>query len=90
MVILIVYKFKKIMGSFEKIIIRHKRMGYDLNHVMRQYACLVMNPITVDNFAALFYCTLSDSMMTPTYSYSFYLVVRPELFRLLLGPPGLK
>ena len=34
------------------IIIRHKRIGYDLN-AMRQSACLVINPITVDNFAAL-------------------------------------
>ena len=31
-----------------KIIIRHKRIGYDLN-VMRQSLCLVINPITIDN-----------------------------------------
>ena len=37
--------------QFRKIIIRHKRIGYDLN-VMWQSACLVINPITVDNFAA--------------------------------------
>ena len=53
------YKFKKIMGrtdfseQFRKIIIGHKGIGYDLN-VMRQSACLVMTPITVDNLAALF------------------------------------
>ena len=35
---------------FRKIIIRHKRIGYDL-YVMQQSACLVINPITVDNFA---------------------------------------
>ena len=55
--------------QFRKIIIRHKRIGYDLN-VMRQSACLVINLITVDNFAALFNCTLvnrsSDSLMGPT------------------------
>ena len=40
----LVYKFKKIMGrtdfsdQFQKIIIRHKRIGYDLN-IMRQSAC---------------------------------------------------
>ena len=45
--------------SFEKIIIRHKRIGYDLN-VMRQSACLVINPITVKNIAALYYCTPVD------------------------------
>ena len=54
---------------FRKIIIRHKPIGYDLN-VMRQSACLVINPITVDNFAALFNCRpvnrASDSMMVPT------------------------
>ena len=54
---------------FRKIIIRHERIGYDLN-AMRQSACLVINPITVDNFAALFNCTpvdlASDSMMAPT------------------------
>ena len=71
----LVYKFKKIMGwtdfadQFRKIIIRHKRIGYDIN-VMRQSACLVIKQITADNFAALFNCTpvdrASDSMMAPT------------------------
>ena len=71
----LVYKFKKIMGrtdfadQFRKIIIRHKRIGHDLN-VMRPSTCLVINPITVSNFAALFNCTpvdlVSDSMMAPT------------------------
>ena len=55
--------------QFRKVMIRHKRICYDLN-VMRQSACLVINPVTVDNFAALFICTLvdraSDSMMAPT------------------------
>ena len=55
--------------QFRKIIVRHKRIGYDLN-VMRPSACLVINPITVDNFAALFNCTpvdrASDSIMAPT------------------------
>ena len=54
---------------FHKIIITNKHIGYDLN-IMRQSACLVINPITVDNFAALFNCTpvdrASDSMMAPT------------------------
>ena len=55
--------------QFCKIIIRHKRIGHDLN-VMRQFACLVINPMTVDNFAALFNFTrvdrASDSMMAQT------------------------
>ena len=50
----LVYKFKKIRGKtdfsdqFRKIIMRYKRIGYNLN-VMRQSACLVINPITVDS-----------------------------------------
>ena len=55
--------------QFRKVIIRHKRIGYDLN-VMRQSAFLVINPITVDNFVALFNCTPvdreSDTMMGST------------------------
>ena len=55
--------------QFRKIIMRYKRIGYNLN-VMRQSACLVINPITVDGYAALFNCTpvdrASDSMMAPT------------------------
>ena len=55
--------------QFPKIIIRHKRIGYELN-VVRQSACLVINPVTVDNFASLFNCSpvdrASDSMMAPT------------------------
>ena len=38
-------------NQFRKIIIRNKRTGYDLN-VMRHSACLVVNAIPVDNFAA--------------------------------------
>ena len=55
--------------QFRKTIRCNKRIGFDLN-VMRQSACLVINPITVDNFAAFFNCTsvdrASDSMMAPT------------------------
>ena len=52
--------------QFRKKIICNKRIGYDLN-VMS--ACLVINPMTVDNVAALFNCTsmdrASDTMMAP-------------------------
>ena len=55
--------------QFRKIITRYRRIGYNLN-VMRQSACLVFNPIMVDNYAAIFNCTpvgrASDSMMAPT------------------------
>ena len=55
--------------QFRKIITRYRRIGYNLN-VMRQSACLVFNPIMVDDYAAFFNCTpmgrASDSMMAPT------------------------
>ena len=55
--------------QFRKIKMRYKRIGYNRN-VMRQSVCLVINPITVDGYAALFNCTpvdqASDSMMAPT------------------------
>ena len=64
--------------QFKKIIVRYKRIGYNIN-IMRQSACLVFNPITVNNFASLFNCTpvgrASDSMMIVGLG-------------LLLGPPG--
>ena len=66
----LVYKLKKIVGStnfsaqFIKIISHYKKIGYNIN-------VLVVNPITVGNFAFLFYCTpvggTSDSMTVPTY-----------------------
>ena len=71
----LIYKFKNIIGranfsdQFRKIIICYKRIGYNIN-TMRQSACLVVNPITVNNFASLFSCTpvgrASDAMMAPT------------------------
>ena len=55
--------------QFRKIIKRYERISYNLN-VMRQSACLVINPITVDGYAAPFNCRpvdrASDSMMAPT------------------------
>ena len=71
----LVYKLKKIVGSnnfsaqFIKIISHYKKIGYNIN-VLQQTACLVVNPITVGNFAFLFNCTLvgrtSDSIMVLT------------------------
>ena len=71
----LVFKLKKIVGSnnfsaqFIKIISHYKKIGYNIN-VLQQTACLVVNPITVGNFAFLFNCTpvgrTSDSMMVPT------------------------
>ena len=60
-----------------KIIMRYKPIGYNLN-VMRQSACLVINPITVDGYATLLNCPsvdrASDSMMARPKSIHFRLV----------------
>ena len=71
----LVYKLKKIVGSnnfsaqFIKIIFHYKKIGYSIN-VLQQTACLVVNPITVGNFAFLLNCTpvgrTSDPMIVPT------------------------
>ena len=58
----LVYKFRKIIGKydfpyhFKKIIIRYKKIGFNTD-VLRQSACLVVNPSKVNNFAYLFDCT---------------------------------
>ena len=48
---------------------RYTRIGYNVD-VMRQSACLVVNPVTVNNFAVLLNCMpigrASDSMVAPT------------------------
>ena len=55
--------------QFKKIIVHYEHTGYNIN-IMRQSACLVFNPIKVNNFASFFNCTLvgraSDSIMAPT------------------------
>ena len=67
----LVYRFRIIVGKsnfseqLRKLINRYKRIGYSLD-IMRQTACLVVNPIIVDGYASLFNCTTavraSDSM----------------------------
>ena len=72
----LVYKFKKkhvgwadFSDQFRKSFLRYQRLGYNIN-IMRQFACLVFNPIMVNKFASLFNCTpvgrASDLMMAPT------------------------
>ena len=69
---------------FRGIIIR---IGYDLNG--QQSACLMVSPIMVNGFAALFGCApedrASDSMMARPKAIHFSWLA----LRLLLGPPGL-
>ena len=71
----LVYKLKKIVGSyifsvqFIKIISHYKKIGYNIN-VLQQTACLVVNTITILNFAILLDCTTAgqtlDYMTIPT------------------------
>ena len=52
----LVYESKRIVGKpyfrgqFKQIIKRYKRVGYSMD-IMRQSACLVVNPITIDSYA---------------------------------------
>ena len=67
--------FTKLIGRndfsfhFRKIVTRYRRIEYNLN-VMRQSACLVFNPVMVDNYAAFFNCTpvgrAPESLMAST------------------------
>ena len=67
----LVYKFKRIVGKpnfsdqFKNIVKPYIRIGYNLD-IMRQSACLVLNPITFYSYGFLFNCTTvgqaSDSM----------------------------
>ena len=41
---------------FKKMIVRYKKISYNID-VLRQTACLVVNPIKVNSFAYLFNCT---------------------------------
>ena len=71
----LVYKIKRIVGKpnfsdqFKKIVKRYIRVGYNLD-IMRQSACLVLNPITVYSYGFLFNCMTvgqaSDSMTALT------------------------
>ena len=74
----LVYRIRKLVGKsifseqFRKLINRYKRIGYN-PYVMRQTACLVINPTSVDSYASLFNCTTagraSDSMTASAYSF---------------------
>ena len=60
----LVYRIRKIVGEsnfseqFRKLINRYKRTGYN-PYVMRQTACLVINPTWVDSCASLFNCMMA-------------------------------
>ena len=66
----LVYRFRNIVGKsnfseqFRKLINRYKRIGNSLD-IMRQTACLVVNPIIVDDYASLFNCTTAVRASDP-------------------------
>ena len=57
----LVYKFRKIIGKndvpyhFKKIIVRYKKIGYNID-VLRQTACLVVNPNKVNSLNVRLAC----------------------------------
>ena len=63
----LVYRIRKIVGKskfaeqFRKLINRYKRIGYN-PYIMRQTACLVVNPVTVDSYVLLFNCTTNKEL----------------------------
>ena len=68
---------------------RYKHIGYNLN-VMRQSACLVINPITVDDYATLLHAGGSGVRLHDGPDLKLFVLVGwDRSFRLLLGPPGL-
>ena len=95
-----VYKFRKIISKydfpyhFKKIIVRYKKIGCNRN-VMRQTACLVVNPIKGNSFAYLFNCTTvgrnSDWMTVPSQTLlksntgGWWLTPFPDCLRLGLS-----
>ena len=93
----LVYKLKKIVGSnnfsaqFIKIISVYKKIGYNIN-VLQQTACLVVNPITVGNFAssliAHWWVRLQTLWWFRLKDLSIDEMVGAWRFGCLLGPPG--
>ena len=59
----LVYKFRKIIGRNDfpyhakKIIVRYKKIGYNIDVLRQAAACLVVHPVKVNKFAYLFDCT---------------------------------
>ena len=74
----LVCKFGRIVGKpnfsdqFGTVVKRYIRVGYNFD-IMRQSACLVLNPIMVYGYGFLFNCTrvgqASDSMAALTWSF---------------------
>ena len=63
------HSFVAFLDQFKRIVKRYIRVGYNLD-IMRQSACIVLNPITVYSYGFLFNCMTvgqtSDSMTALT------------------------
>ena len=86
------YRFRKFVGKsnfseqFRKLINRYKRIGYSLD-IIRQAACLVVNPIIVDGYASLLHdggtgLRLNDGLFVKLLPVGWGLTIC-----LWLGPP---
>ena len=94
----LVYKLKKIVGSnnnsaqFIKIISHYNKIGYNIN-VLQMTACLVVNPITVVNFAFLLIARQWVGLPTLWWfrltDLSIDEMVGAWCFGCFSGPPGL-
>ena len=60
--------------QFIKIISHYKKIGYNIN-VLQQTACLVVNPITVGNFAFLFNSILDFFLPVEPLSLLYFLFI---------------
>ena len=94
----LVYKFKKkknvgradFSDQFRKIIVRYKRIGYNIN-IMRQSACLVFNQSRLITLLPSLIARRWVGRQTqwwPRHKAIYFSWFGPELFCLLLGPPG--
>ena len=89
----LVYRFRKIVGKsnfseqFRKLVNRYKRIGYSLD-IMRQTACLVVNPIIVAGYASLFNCTTAVRALGVWESLRFVIVASPGIFSYLFLTSG--
>ena len=62
--------------QFVGVVSHYKKIGYNIN-VLQQTACLVVNQVTVSNFAFLFNCPLwSDFRLYDSSDLKTYLLMR--------------
>ena len=54
------------IDQYNKIVKHYKRVGYNMD-VMRQHACLVVNPVMVNSYGFLFNCMTVGRSQTQYY-----------------------